>query len=400
MNFLSFRFLLALSLAVFILAACTQSEAPALSVSELTVDEEFLAEAQASETLAEQWFLGNFRDKGIFVYEYNPLTDEYSLQNNMIRQLMASRLLAEMSQENTDLQKQHQQNLDFIFRYWYQETEDELGYIDYSNKSKLGANAMALRTLVFSPFYAEYEQEAERLADGILSLLDEDGAFEPWFIEPSYEYDADYLLTFYSGEAILSLVEYGLLPGKEEYLQAAKKAQDYYLQKYVVEMKENYYPAYVPWHSLALNKLFFATGDQKYADAIFTLNDKLLELQDTTRQIGRFYNPKTPQYGTPHVASDGVYTEGLAYALEVALQVGDQSHAQKYLDALQLSLKNLQRLQYTPQNTPENFDREKVLGGFFSRTSRRTIRIDNVQHTLDAYRKIQDIWNKPSVDEK
>jgi len=43
---------------------------------------------------------------------------------------------------------------------------------------------------------------------GILSLIDKKGEFHPWLKEPDYEYDKDYLLTFYSGEAILSLVEY------------------------------------------------------------------------------------------------------------------------------------------------------------------------------------------------
>ncbi len=54
----------------------------------------------------------------------------------MIRQLMASRLLAEMSLEDENLVNLHKKNLEFMFQYWYKE-EGDLGYIYYNDKSKL-----------------------------------------------------------------------------------------------------------------------------------------------------------------------------------------------------------------------------------------------------------------------
>jgi hypothetical protein len=358
----------------------------------LQTNREFLQSLRESENLATQWFLGNFREKGIFTYIYEPERNYEPPQNNMIRQLMASRLLAEMSSIDPDLREAHGKNLEFIFRYWYRQTEsNELGYIFYNNKSKLGANAMALRTLVFSPFFEEYTLQAKKLADGILSLLNQDGSFKPWFVEPEYEYDKDYILTFYSGEAILALAEYGRLPGNEDYFAAAVKAQDFYIDRYVTHLKQNYYPAYVPWHTLAMNTLYKVTGERKYAEAIFTLNDTLLQMQDTERFIGRFYNPDTPEYGSPHVASDAVYTEGLAYAYEVAKLTGDTKRQYRYLNAIKLSLQNLRSLQYTPENISDFYNREKTIGGFYARIGRKNIRIDNVQHTLDAYRKITEV---------
>ena len=105
--------------------------------------------------LAEKWLTSNLKEKGCFNYIYDPSTGEYSNKNNMIRQLMASRLLAELCQTNSSLGTLHQKNLDFIFEYWYKK-DGELGYIFYNDKSKLGANAMALRTLVYSPFFDDY----------------------------------------------------------------------------------------------------------------------------------------------------------------------------------------------------------------------------------------------------
>ncbi|MEO7098983.1 MAG: hypothetical protein ABI162_06445 [Luteolibacter sp.] len=374
---------------VFLFSGCTEEEKGKIK-SEIST-EQFLEEVKDSQNQAKQWFLGSLRKEGLFTYQYNPETGSDSTGNNAIRQFMAARLLAEMVKENPELSEEHRKNLSFLMTNWYRETQDkQYGYTWFDEKSKLGANAMLLRTLVYSPFFEAYEAQAKKLADGIVSLIQQDGSLRPWFIEPNYAYDKDYLLTFYSGEAIVSLLEYAEKTESPEYLNHAKKAQEFYLDRYVNHLKENYYPAYVPWHTISLNKLYKITNEKKYADAIFTMNDILLVMQDTKKHVGRFYNAKTPQYGKPHAASDAVYTEGLAYAYEVAVLVGDKTREKKYLNALKLALRNLQSLQYTG-NIPARYDSEKVRGGIQTRVGTTFIRIDNVQHTLDAYRKIQEV---------
>ncbi len=345
--------------------------------------------------LATEWLVNNFREKGIFVYQYNPKTEKYSRKNNMIRQLMASRLLAELSVSDVALQKLHKKNLDFIFKYWYKE-KDGLGYIYYNSKSKLGAIAMALRTLVYSPFYKDYADKAEKLANTVLKLQNKDGSFEPWFIDPDYNYDKDYLLTFYSGEAILSLVELYEKTKDEKYLKAAVVSQDFYIDRYVVHLEENYYPAYVPWHTLSLNKQYKITGNEKYAEAAFVLNDELLKIQNQTgegrkKYLGRFYDSRHPEYGSPHSASDGVYVEGLAYAYELAKLVGDLEHQVKYKKAILLGGSNLINLQF---KNPEKFKYpERFIGAVKYRVGDDRIRVDTVQHAVDALRKVKEIMN-------
>ena len=105
--------------------------------------------------LAQEWLIDNVKEEGDFIYRYSPSNGKYSTSNNMIRQLMASRLLAELSLENTSLQTLHKKNLDYVFEHWYRE-ENDTGYIYFENKSKLGANAMALRTFVYSPHFRNY----------------------------------------------------------------------------------------------------------------------------------------------------------------------------------------------------------------------------------------------------
>jgi len=353
----------------------------------LTDEGVFLHRVWHSYDAAEGWLTNNLREKGLFRYIYHPKTDEYPNKNNAVRQLMASRLLAELASENPDLIPMHRRNLAFLFRYWYKE-KGNVAYIDYDNKSSVGANAMMLRTLVWSPLYDVHQKQAKRLAGGILSLMNERGAFHPWFKEPDYEYDKDYLLTFYSGEALVALIEYHNKSGSLNCLDAAVRSQDYYIQQYVTEMDKHYYPAYVPWHSISLNLLWKITGKQKYANAIFALNEKLLEIQDRTDEVGRFYNPRTPQYGTPHSSSDGVYTEGLAYAYEVARLTGDKKREQTYDRAIRMAVNNLVTLQYDDATAAQYRHPDRAIGALKYRRDASGIRIDTTQHAMDAYRKI------------
>lgn len=357
------------------------------------------ARFRALHASAKQWLRGALAESGQFHYLFYPSRDEFPTgKNNMIRQLMASRALAAMAATDETLLPQHQSNLDYMFAHWYRE-RDDLGYIFYKDKSKLGANAMALRTLVYSPLFERYRPQAERLAAGILSLLDDRGAFSPWFIAPSYNYDADRLLTFYSGEALLALFEYYGVTGDEEVLAAARRSQDFYVERYVAQIDEYYYPAYVPWHAQSLSALHAITGESRYAEAVFAMTDKLLEIQDADGKVapdtvGRFYNPATPQYGSPHSSSDAVYTEGLAYAYELAVLEDDATRAERYRRALMLGLHNLDNLQYRDRRMYFLKRPEIVEGALRIHATDNKIRVDTTQHALDAFSQVAELLDR------
>ena len=351
---------------------------------------------EESYKLSENWFLGAFNDKGLFDYLYDAHKDEHSTSNNAIRQLMASRLLAEMSNEDASLREKHKKNLDFIFKHWVKQKKGMMFILLYG-KSKLGANAMMLRTLVASPFYDDYKEEALKFKLAVLYGINPDGSMNPFLVEPDYQYNWDYILTFYTGEALVSLIEYYETEKDPELLRIIKKSQDYYIKRYINEMEKNYYPAYVPWHTISLNKLYKITKDKKYAEAVFALNDKLLEIQDRMHHVGRFFNPSTPQYGNPHASSDGVYTEGLTYAYEIAKLLNDKTRMAIYEEAVKIGFSHLISLQYLDMNSKHLPNPSKAVGAFrirrsapdapFEERTGSNIRIDSVQHTMDAYRK-------------
>ncbi len=352
---------------------------------------------QESIQLAEQWLLNNTSPRGDFRYSYYPSLDEFSPNNNFIRQFLASRYLAEIASDNSQADKLHQENLGFIFENWYQEEgqgESGVGYIyntSRPNGSKLGANALLLRALIYSPYFDQYQDKWQRLANSILETQNPDGSFNAFYVEPPKEkqYDEDYYLTFYSGEALLTLIELYQKTGQKVYLEAAIKSQDYYLEKYANQIEENYYPAYVPWHSQSLYKIYQATEDKKYLEGILVMNDKLLELQNTSGEpyrdyLGRFFNPATPQYGWPHSASDGPYTESLYYAYRAAQELGKSDYQIKYRERLTLSLKNLLRHQFHGANMYYIQKPERARGGFKTNLHDNRLRLDNTGHGVDA----------------
>lgn len=338
-------------------------------------------------------------DTGFFVYSQHPNGD-VSEENNEIRQLLASRVLAVESQDSDDLRTLHVQNIRAILKDWYVEENGE-GYVHFEEKSKLGGNAMFLRTLVASPFFDTYRSEAEALVRGILALQHEDGSFDAWYKEPSYTYDEEYLLTFYSGEAILALLEYAEQTGDQRVYDAAVRSQDFYINRYVHEIDAHFYPSYVSWHTQSLAHLYTKTGDPKYADAIFVLNDRLLMLQDREEFVGRFYNPATPEYGNPHAASDAVYTEGLAHAYAVAKAVGDEVRQKTYYDALVYGMHNLKSLQFKGgiwDLFADGVAKKKLNGGIMTHSCSSWVRIDTVAHAADAFSKITKILGNSAVD--
>ena len=346
--------------------------------------------------LAKGWMLLNLDEEGNFNYEYNPSNGEYSRSNNMIRQLMSSRWLAEESGKNDILLQMHRVNLDFVLRNWYRE-DGELGYIYFSDKSKIGAIAMALRFLIFSPDFKEYEDEAVKLANTIKYLQNEDGSLRAWYIEPDYSYDEEKLLNYYSGQAILSLVELYEKTENEEYLNTAVKSQDYYIKEYVDDMEINYFPAYVPWHTISLYKLYMITESEKYKDAIYKLNDEIVRMQNQDGKpyidfLGRFYDPDHPEYGVPFSGSTAVDIEGLTYAYELAKLDEDYERMYEYKKSILLGAHNLINLQFDGADMYYLSHPERVEGAIRYRVDDHRIRIDTTQHTIDAFSRILDIF--------
>jgi hypothetical protein len=343
-------------------------------------------------TASREWLAANVSEDGSVPYLLDWPTGVARPGDNDIRQLMTTRLLAELAQRDTTMTHLHARNLRHALSRYYRVIDDTMAYVIFDGKAKLGGMAMALRAIVASPDYHLHADKARRLATGITSLMDSTGALRPWAIEPPYKYDAERLMTFYSGEAILSLLEFWQKEPGNALLEKALRAQAFYIQRYVNHIDRHYYPAYVPWHVMSLSASWRITGDTTYALSAFRLADTLLVLQDTVQYPGRFYNPNYGHFGSPHSSSDGVYTEGIAYALELAIALKQDKRAARYRRALQYALHNLLSLQIQPWEVWGSPNASRAQGAIRIRNRSMQTRVDCTQHTMDAVLQILRVW--------
>ena len=339
--------------------------------------------------MAENHMASNLNNLGYFNYFYYPANGNYSDDNNMIRQLMSSRWLSEKSNYNPDLSDLHKKNLDYIFKNWYREDND-FGYIYFKDESKLGAISTALRVLLYSPYYEDYHEEAQKLINSILSMQRKDGSFKAFFIEPDGSYDEVQLLKYYSGQTIIALFELYKKTGDKKFLEAAILSQDYFLDFYLETMDTAYSPSLIPWHTMSLYKLYTINKDERYKDAIFIFNDKLIKKQN---QDGKPYIDYLGRFGT-NSTSTGVYTEGLCYAYRMAELVNDKARMYEYKKAILLGAHNLMNLQFIGADMYYIDNRELVEGAIKTSESNNSFRVDNTQHMIDAFNEILKIWGE------
>ena len=347
---------------------------PATDVSAASVER--LADGMA------EWLTRQLDDDGRMVYEYWPSRGEEAESNNMIRQWMATSALARVAGIRGDpgLYDRVADNIDYNLQISYSEV-DGLGHIaDPDGDVKLGAIGLAALAISRHPDRERWASEEAALRRSVDELWNEDGSFTS-FLVPEGRNDNQ---NFYPGEALLLWA--ATLEGAPEdaLLERFMKSFEYYREWHRAQRN----PAFIPWHTMAYEKVWRITGDEELREFIFEMNDWLLGMQQWDEApapefAGRFYDPDHPEYGPPHASSDGVYLEGLIAAYRVAEASGDAERTERYRVAIARVLRHLMQLQFVDEIDMYYVSRrERVEGGLRTTEYDNRIRVDNVQHGL------------------
>lgn len=367
-------------------------DAPYISAQDM--DREMLSSSMMQ---AGGWLLYNLNENGSMNYKYLPDPDEYAAQNNMIRQFMATYALSEMYRATGDqsYREAFRRNLDYNLKQYYAE-EGEVGYILFRDAAKLGSAAIALMSVIRHDNNA-FEDEKEKMAGFIRQLQLDSGRFRTFYLPEGVDINHNY----YPGEAMLAMMLLYEESGDESIIPFVERSSAYY-QKF---FRNSSNPAFVPWQSMAHYHLYRATGKKEYAEFIFEMNDFLVGMQqldcsEDNRAYGRFYDPMHPEYGPPHSSSTGVYAESLAYAYELAKELGDSERAIIYRDSMLLGIRSLMQLQYSEQNMwGYTGEMPKVLGGIRKTYDNSEMRIDNTQHAVMAIAKALEVLEEKDYSE-
>jgi hypothetical protein len=349
-----------------------------------------------------EWMLNSVQPDGCEVYLFFPSRGEEAKGNNTIRQWMATICLGRIAKSGQypAAQEIADRNLRYNMKAFYKD-RDGLGSIEYDGSSKLGAIALALGAIMESPIRSEFSSEEAALRRAIDHLWLPTGRFDTFLTlsgtqqgdDEEGELESDDALkyhNFYPGEALLSLAmtfaETRDAALEQKILTSARHYKQWHL--------ENRNPAFVPWHTEAYYVMWQQRQYAELKDWVFEMNDWLLGMQERSMvehedTLGRFYDPKNPQYGGPHASSTGVYLEGLIDAFALAREVGDEKRVQKYRRAILLGLRDAMQLEFGDEiDWFYVAEPQRVRGGLRVAVYDNQIRVDNVQHVLMGLQKV------------
>jgi hypothetical protein len=330
------------------------------------------------------WLFNQLDVSGQLTYEYWPSRGEASSQNNMIRQWMGTLAMTRVAVGRGDetLQRRAARNVEFNLDDSYS-IRDGLGMIaDPDGDVKLGAVALAALAISQHPDRARFGEQEAALRRTVDHLWQADGSFRT-FLVPADRNDNQ---NFYPGEALLLWASTLEDEADPDLLRRFMQSFEFYRAWH----RQNPNPAFVPWHTMAYERVWRVTRDERLRDFVFEMNDWLVDLQQWDDapypdMAGRFYDPDRPDYGPPHASSDGVYMEGLIAAYRLAEAVGDEDRADAYRVALIGGLRHLMQLQFADEVDLFYVSRpERVAGGIRTTEYDNRIRVDNVQHGLMA----------------
>lgn len=337
--------------------------------------------------LAIRWLRANLHEDGRMTYLYWPSLGREAppTRNNTVRQWMATIALEQAAAERADAEiwSAAERNIDHNLRAFYRE-EAGLGLIDWEEKVKLGAVALAAYAIVNHPRRETWAREEAALRRTVLRLWREGGRFDDFYRAPPGTREQQ---NFYPGEALLLWAHLYERERDPDLLRRILASFEYYRAWHLEPAHRD--PAFVPWHTQAYARIWRLTRDERLASFIVEMNDWLLEVQqwdglEHRDMQGRFYAPDRP-FGPPHASSTGVYLEGLAAAFALARDSGDTARRERYRVAILRGLRSLMQLQFQDEiDLYYVAERDRALGGLRTTVYDNAIRCDNVQHALMA----------------
>lgn len=320
--------------------------------------------------LGGQWFLNNLNEyTGLLEYMYLPSVDEYSSDNNHVRQIASLWAMSELKHFlHTDAYDRVLH--DSIDHYLAFKTEDN--YLMIEEEAKLAYNAFLIMALIGTD-YPDKEALLSGLSEAILSQQNADGSYDTYFAS-----DRDTGIDFYPGEAMLALMKMYTFSGDERYLDSVRKAFPFYRDYW----RDNVNTAFIPWHSQVYLLLYEDVEDPELAEFVFEMNDWLIdehqisesEYKDTVGGFTKEY----PRYSTSS------YMESINDAYQLAVLVDDDIHQEKYAESIKNGVRFVLQTQYHDQNTFYLENPKSAIGGFTKSHVSNEQRNDYTQHAVLA----------------
>lgn len=328
------------------------------------------------------YMLNRQLDSGLFRYLYLPSRDEYSEEDNLVRQAGATMAMAMYGRVGNHRPAMiaadrairfHLQGLNLV------PGDESAAYIATKDQSnKLGLTALICLALGEHRHAEQYAGVRAKLVKGMLHLQRPSGMFITAF-PPATKIDAQ---EYFPGEALLALASHYAHDPSAEILDAFSKALSFYHDYF----RRTPAAAFVPWQVQAYARMARFTRRRDYVDFVFELCDWLAEKQLTRT------NCEWPElrggiapYGNGRVGvATAAYLEAFADALVLARDVHDEQRVRQYTQVVRWATRFVVQLQVKPQEAYFARSPKDMVGGIRSCPSLNLLRIDHCQHALVA----------------
>mgnify|MGYP003499359827 CR=1 FL=1 len=319
---------------------------------------------------------GEIQEDGRFIYGYFPAYANKIKSYNTVRHCTAVYSLIETLEVeyNEAYLPKIKKAIDYALETLYREVDQKAFMIDGKEDDleiKLGANAAAIfmlckyQELVGDVSYLPY---AEKLAQGIQVMVDQQGETTHVLSYPSLETKEKFRIVYYDGEAALGLLRLYQINQNPKLLETVKLMFEHFIEKKYDKYHDH-------WLSYCTNELTKICPEAKYFE--FGLNNYLKHMN--------FIRNRKTAYAT--------FLEMMMSAYKMVTRLKEQGYSQLFEQAKYEELKELIELRvefqrsgfFYPEVAMYMAEPEQVLNAFYVRHDRLRTRIDDQEHNLSGY---------------
>lgn len=317
------------------------------------------------------------QENGKFIYGYFSAYDRDIRNYNTVRHCTSVYALLETFevQNKPEYWPKIHAAIHYALTNFYKEKDSETAFMIDGKEGefeiKLGANAAAI--LMLTKYQeitqkADYQKYAEKLANGILKLIDSNGSTTHVLNYPDYDLKEKFRIIYYDGEAALALLRLYQINQDSRLLETVKLMFECFIEKRYEKYHDH-------WLSYCTNELTKICPEDKYF--IFGLNNYLKHFI--------FIKNRKTTYAT--------LLEMLMAAYKMVNRLKEQGRTalfeQAYMPELQKLIEFRADFQTTgffyPEMAMYMARPDKILHAFYIRHDRFRVRIDDQEHNLSGY---------------
>lgn len=348
--------------------------------------------------LVGHWYENNVIN-GEVTYKYYPAEGLYdNSERTMIRSTMAVWVLNKLAIFLNDekLKKRGEEGIQYYLEDYFRMTESliagkvlpRIEPIESGDtvQNRFTTASFLVAAIVERQELKKYEKEVALLIDWAMAYQNQEGLI--WTPNAQEQY-------FMPGQLLVAISSLYEQTKEKKYLDFFEKTYSVYAPqlKAMMEFGNKLYTPLAPaWFTQPFAKMYLLTGDEKYRDMVFAINDRVIQWYALNTENEIYYDydgilaPKAGYFGNVSVTAASL--ESLTDAAIVAKKSGDFVRTKKYTHGIKQTVAYLLRLQFTPENSYYFEHRERVLGGFKTDLINNTVWCDNVWHATSAFIKI------------